>query len=51
MKKFSDYITEGSHSFKDFKDPWAVMSPEDRREANRLTILILKKAWSLVCPS
>ena len=36
MKKFSDYITEGSHDFKDFKDPWAVMSPEDRKEANRL---------------
>ena len=35
-------ITEGSYDFKDFKDPWAVMSPEDRKEANRLTILILK---------
>lgn len=36
MKKFSHYIAEGSHDFKDFKDPWAVMSPEDRKEANRL---------------
>lgn len=42
MKKFSDYLSEGSHDFKDFKDPWAVMSPEDRKEANRLTNLILK---------
>jgi hypothetical protein len=36
MKSFKSYISEGSHSFKDFKDPWAVMSPEDRKEANRL---------------
>ncbi len=35
-------LREGSHDFKDFKDPWAVMSPEDRKEANRLTIAILK---------
>jgi len=35
-------IHEGSHDFKDFKDPWSVMSPEDRKEANRLTIKILK---------
>ena len=42
MRKFSDHIKEGSHDFKDFKDPWAVMSPEDRKEANRLTNLILK---------
>ena len=42
MKSFADYLSEGSHSFKDFKDPWAIMSPEDRKEANRLTILILK---------
>jgi len=33
---------ETSHDFKDFKDPWAVMSSEDRKEANRLTIKILK---------
>ena len=42
MKSFKSYIFEGSHSFKDFKDPWAVMSPEDRKEANRLTKLIFK---------
>jgi gas vesicle protein len=42
MKKFRSYLNEGSHDFKDFKDPWAVMSPEDRKEANRLTIKILK---------
>jgi hypothetical protein len=29
-------LREGSYDFKDFKDPWAVMSPEDRKEANRL---------------
>lgn len=33
MRSFKSYISEGSH---DFKDPWAVMSPEDRKEANRL---------------
>jgi len=42
MISFKQHITEGSHDFKDFKDPWAVMSPQDRKEANRLTILILK---------
>lgn len=46
MKNFKSYISEGrppaSHSFKNFKDPWAVMSPEDRKEANRLTKLIFK---------
>jgi hypothetical protein len=42
MKTFSSYLREGSHDFKDFKDPWAVMSPEDRKEANRLTIAALK---------
>ena len=42
MKSFKQHLTEGSHDFKDFKDPWAVMSPEDRKEANRLTILIMK---------
>ena len=41
MKSFLQFM-EGSYDFKDFKDPWAVMSPEDRKEANRLTILILK---------
>jgi len=33
MKCFSAYIREGSAGFK---DPFAVMSPEDRKEANRL---------------
>ena len=33
---------EVSHDFKDFKDPWAAMSPEDRKETNRLTIAALK---------
>jgi hypothetical protein len=42
VKSFSDYLSEGPYSYKDFKDPWAIMSPEDRKEANRLTILILK---------
>ena len=42
MKDFKDYISEGSHDFKDFKDPWARMSPEDRREAGRLQIAALK---------
>ena len=28
--------------FKGFDDPWKIMSPEDRREANRLQILALK---------
>lgn len=35
-------LREGSHDFKDFKDPWAVMSPEDRKEAGRLQIAALK---------
>jgi hypothetical protein len=35
MKSFLQFI-EGSYDFKDFKDPWAVMSPEDRKEAYRL---------------
>ena len=35
-------LREGSYDFKDFKDPWAVMSPEDRKEAYRLTKLIFK---------
>ena len=42
MKGFISYLNEGSHDFKDFKDPWAAMSPEDRKEANRLTIAALK---------
>lgn len=42
MKSFRQHITEGSHDFKDFKDPWAVMSPEDRKEAGRLQIAALK---------
>ena len=42
MKNFSSYFNEGSHDFKDFKDPWAIMSPEDRKETYRLTIKILK---------
>lgn len=42
MKSFTDHLREGSHDFKDFKDPWAAMSPEDRKEANRLTIAALK---------
>ena len=36
MKSFISYILNESHSFKDFKDPWAAMSPEDRKEAYRL---------------
>ncbi len=36
MNSFKSFISEGSHSFKDFRDPWAVMSPEDRKEAYRL---------------
>jgi hypothetical protein len=36
VRSFKSYISEGPYSFKDFKDPWAVMSPEDRKEANRL---------------
>lgn len=35
-------LREGSHDFKDFKDPWARMSPEDRKEAGRLQIAALK---------
>jgi hypothetical protein len=35
-------IREGSHDFKDFKDPWGMMSPEDRKEAGRLLIAALK---------
>lgn len=31
-----------SKGFKGFDDPWKVMSPEDRREANRLFILAMK---------
>jgi hypothetical protein len=47
MQSFRQHILEASsasssHSFKGFKDPWAVMSPEDRREANRLTKLIFR---------
>lgn len=46
MRPFKQHILEGrppaSHSFKNFKDPWAVMSLEDRKEANRLTMLIFK---------
>ena len=40
--QFIQAIIEGSYDFKDFKDPWAVMSPEDRKEAYRLTKLIFK---------
>lgn len=36
MRSFREFISETS------KDSWAVMSPEDRKEANRLTRLILK---------
>lgn len=35
MRSFLQFM-EGSHDFKDFNDPWAVMTPEDRKEANRL---------------
>ena len=42
MRNFKSFVAEGSRSFKDFNDPWAVMSPEDRKEANRLTIAALK---------
>jgi hypothetical protein len=30
------------YDFKSFKDPWAVMPPEDRKEANRLFRLAMK---------
>lgn len=36
MMSFSQYLSEAS------KDPWAVMSDADRKEAHRLTRLILK---------
>ena len=36
MKSFSAYITEAPKGVKGFDDPWAVMSPEDRKEAFRL---------------
>lgn len=42
MKNFRNYVSEGPHDFKDFKDPWGMMSPEDRREAGRLQIAALK---------
>jgi hypothetical protein len=42
MKRFKSYITEGAHDFKNFKDPWAVMSPKDRKEANRLFVAAMK---------
>jgi len=36
MKSFIQYILEASKGIKGFDDPWAVMSPEDRKEAFRL---------------
>jgi len=42
MKSFSTHITEAKGGFKDFQDPWAMMNPEDRREAGRLQIAALK---------
>ena len=42
MKSFLTHITEAKGGFKDFQDPWAMMSPEDRREAGRLQIAALK---------
>ncbi len=42
MKSFLNHITEAKGGFKDFQDPWAMMSPEDRREAGRLQIAALK---------
>jgi len=32
----------GGGGFKDFNDPWKAMSPEDRKEANRLFKLVMK---------
>jgi hypothetical protein len=42
MKSFLTHITEAKGGFKDFQDPWAMMNPEDRREAGRLQIAALK---------
>ena len=43
FKTFCSELIEGlriprdaAHSFKNFDDPWKVMNPEDRKEANRL---------------
>ena len=39
MKSFRGHIEEAGkkgEGFSGFKDPWAAMSPEDRKEANRL---------------
>ena len=35
MKSFAGYVSEASKGFKGFKDPWAVMTPEDRKKAHR----------------
>jgi hypothetical protein len=31
-----EILSDKSKGFKNFDDPWKVMSPEDRKEANRL---------------
>lgn len=42
MKGFSHYFTEGSHSFKDWVDPWSGLPPDVRKTVDRLTRAILK---------
>jgi hypothetical protein len=42
MKSFLSHLIEASKDFKDFKDPWAVMSPEDRKEAFRLFKAVMR---------
>jgi len=36
MRSFMQHISEAPKGAKGFDDPWAVMSPEDRKEAFRL---------------
>lgn len=42
MKCFSTYIREGSAGFKGFRSPYEGMTPEDRKEANRLFKQIMR---------
>lgn len=56
MKNFKQHLTElgtrrvgnrnfpkdAAHDWKNFNDPWAVMSPEDRKEMNRLFSVRMK---------
>ena len=39
MKPFHDFISEGSRGFR---SPYEGMTPEDRKEANRLFTLIMR---------